>query len=377
MSINVNIVEVKTKKQIKEFVEFPLNLYKGNPYFIPAMYGDEIKIFSSKNIHSKTCDQIFFLAYQNEKVVGRIQGIIQKQYNELNGTKKARFSRFHCIDDLDVATALLTKVEEWAKEKGLEEVIGPMGYNDLEREGLLIEGFDYLNTYEEEYNYPYYQKLIESNGYVKDVDWVELRVFPEFIEREKLKKISDRTMKRMNLHVAGIGKESKNKFIKKYADEIFELIDVCYNPLYGTVPLTEESKKNTLDNFKLVLNTKFILVVCDENENVVAFGLVLPAIGSALQKSGGRLTIPTIIKLLKAINKPKTLDMALIGVHPKYQGLGIDAVMMTLLQDTLEENNIEYLESNLMLETNVKVLGNWRFFKHIQHKRRRAFIKKI
>ena len=143
------------------------------------------------------------------------------------------------------------------------------------------------------------------------------------------------------------------------------------------MPLTEESKKNTLDNFKLVLNTKFIIVVCDENENVVAFGLVLPAIGSALQKSGGRLTIPTIIKLLKAINKPKTLDMALIGVHPKYQGLGIDAVMMTLLQDTLEEINIEYLESNLMLETNIKVLGNWRFFKHIQHKRRRAFIKKL
>lgn len=376
MNNELIIVEVKTKKQIKEFVEFPLKLYKDNPYFVPAMYGDEIKIFSKKSIHNKTCDQIFFLAYRNNEVVGRIQGIIQKQYNEINGTKKGRFSRFHCEDNIETATALLQKVEQWAKEKGLEEVIGPMGYNDLEREGLLIEGFDHLNTYEEEYNYPYYQKLIEANGYTKDVDWIEHRIYPEFIEREKLKKISDRTMKRMNLHTAGLG-EPRNKFIKKYANGIFELIDICYNPLYGTVPLTEESKKNAIDNFKLVLNTNFIIVVCDEKENVVAFGLVLPAIGQALQKSGGRLTIPTIFKLLKAINKPRTLDMALIGVHPKYQGLGIDAVMMTLLQDRLEENNIEYLETNLMLETNVKVLGNWKYFKNIQHKRRRSFIKKI
>lgn len=373
---NLEIVEVKTKKQIKEFVEFPLNLYKGNPYFIPAMYGDEIKIFSPKNIHLLTCDQICFIAYRDNKVVGRIQGIIQKQYNEIYGTKKARFSRFHCIDDLEVATALLSKVESWAKEKGMEEVIGPMGYNDLEREGLLIEGFDYLNTYEEEYNYPYYQKLIESNGYSKDVDWLEHRIFPEFIDREKIKKISDRTMQKMKLHLAGNG-ESKNKFIKKYAEQIFHLIDVCYDPLYGTVPLTEEGKKNLLDNFKLILNTKYAAVVCDENENVVAFALSLPAIGESLQKSGGRLTLPTIIKLLKVINNPKALDLALIGVLPKYQGLGIDAMMLSLLQDILEKGEIEYLETNLMLETNVKVLGNWKFFKNIQHKRRRAFIKNI
>lgn len=373
---NLEIVEVKTKKQIKEFVEFPLNLYKGNPYFIPAMYGDEIKIFSPKNIHLLTCDQICFIAYRDNKVVGRIQGIIQKQYNEIYGTKKARFSRFHCIDDLEVATALLSKVESWAKEKGMEEVIGPMGYNDLEREGLLIEGFDYLNTYEEEYNYPYYQKLIESNGYSKDVDWLEHRIFPEFIDREKIKKISDRTMQKMKLHLAGNG-ERKNKFIKKYAEQIFHLIDVCYDPLYGTVPLTEEGKKNLLDNFKLILNTKYAAVVCDENENVVAFALSLPAIGESLQKSGGRLTLPTIIKLLKVINNPKALDLALIGVLPKYQGLGIDAMMLSLLQDILEKGEIEYLETNLMLETNVKVLGNWKFFKNIQHKRRRAFIKNI
>ena len=377
MTNEIKIVEVKTKKQIKEFVELPLRMYKDNPYYVPNMYGDEVALFSKKSIHNLTCDQIFFIAYRDNKVVGRIQGIVQNQYNEINNTKKARFSRFHCEDNIETATKLFEAVESWAKEKGLEEIIGPMGYNDLEREGLLIEGFDYLNTYEEEYNFPYYQKLIEANGFTKDVDWLEHRLYPEYNDYDKLKRISDRTMRKMNLHIGGLGIKNKNKFIDKYAEGIFECIDICYNPLYGTVPLTEEAKKNTIANFKLVLNTKYIMVICDENDKVIAFGLLLPAIGQALQKSGGRLTIPTIIKLLNSINNPKQLDMALIAVLPKYQGLGIDAVMMHMLQDTLLENNIEYLETNLNLETNVKVLGNWKFFKHIQHKRRRSFIKKL
>lgn len=370
------IEEVKTKKQIKQFIEFPLKLYKGNQYFVPPIYGDEKAIFKKNCIHNKTCSQIFYLAYQDNKVVGRIQGIIQNQYNEINGTKKARFSRFDSIDDTLVSSALLNAVENWAKSFGLEEVIGPMGYNDLEREGLLIDGFDYLSTYEEQYNYPYYQKLIENSGYVKDVDWVEYRIYPEFKDRDKLKRIADRAMNRLNLHFGGVGL-SKNKYVDKYADSIFHCIDVCYSVLYGTVPLTEETKKNTISQFKLVLNPKYIVSICDENEEVIAFGLILPGIGSSLQKSGGRLTIPTIIKLLKAIKKPKTLDFALIGVLPKYQGTGVNAIMMSILQDILDENKIEYLESNLNLETNANVQSQWQFFEHIQHKRRRAFIKKI
>lgn len=372
----ITIKEVKTRKEIKQFIEFPLKLYKGNEYFVPPIYGDELTIFKKNCIHNKTCKQIFFLAYKGDKVVGRIQGIIQNQYNEIHGTKKARFSRFDSIDDIEVSNALLKAVENWAKLYNLEEVIGPMGYNDLEREGLLIDGFNYLSTYEEQYNYPYYQKLIEAYGYEKDVDWVEYRIYPEFNEREKLKRIADRAMDRMNLHIGGVGL-SKNKYVDKYADSIFHCIDVCYSVLYGTVPLTEETKKNTIAQFKLALNPKYIVSVCNENEEVIAFGLILPGIGSALQKSGGRLTIPTIIKLLKAIKKPKTLDFALIGVLPKYQGTGVNAIMMSVLQDILDENKIEYLESNLNLETNANVQSQWKFFKHIQHKRRRAFIKKI
>ena len=372
----LKIVEVTTKKQIKDFIELPLNMYKDNPYYIPPIYMDEKALFKKDCIHNLTCDQIFFVAYRNNKPVGRIQGIIQKQFNDINKTKKARFSRFHCEDNIETSKALLGAIEKWAKEKGMEEVIGPMGYNDLEREGLLIEGFDQLNTYEEEYNYPYYQKLIESNGYTKDVDWLEFKLYPEFYDREKLKKICDRSLRKMNLHIGGLDL-NKKQFINKYADGIFECIDICYNPLYGTVPMTEETKRNTLDNLNLVLNNKFIIVVCDASEKVIAFGLLLPGIGKALQKSGGRMTLPIIIKLLKVINKPEVLDMALIGVLPEYQGLGVNAIMMSLLQDTVEKYNIKYLETNLNLETNNNVMGQWKYFKHEQHKRRRAFIKNI
>ena len=376
MTNEIKIVEVKTKKQIKEFVELPLRMYKDNPYYVPSMYGDEVALFSKKSIHNLTCDQIFFIAYRDNKVVGRIQGIVQNQYNEINNTKKARFSRFHCEDNIDTATKLFEAVESWAKEKGLEEIIGPMGYNDLDREGLLIEGFDYLNTYEEEYNFPYYQKLIEANGFSKDVDWVEFRIYPENYEEEKLEKIAKRALKKMNLRIEGMGM-NKNKFLKKYAEDLFHLIDVCYSPLYGTVPLTKETKKSIIDNFKLAINTDYIVVIVDENDKAIAFGLALPAIGPSLQKSQGRLTLPTIINLLKTIKNPKVLDFALVGVLPEYQGLGIIAIMMNLLQQTFNNHSIEYVETNLNLETNNKIIGNWKFFRNIQHKRRRSFIKKL
>ena len=372
----INIVEVSTKKQRHQFVSFPLKLYKDNPYFVPPIYMDEIALFKKNNINNIDCDQVFYLAYIGDMVVGRIQGIIQKQFNEINNKKQARFSRFDCIDDQKVANELFKAAENWAKEKGCNEIIGPMGYNDLEREGLLIEGFDYLSTYEEQYNHSYYQRLIEENGYIKDVDWLEYRLYPEFPDRERLLKIAGFAQRKLKLHVVGQNL-SKRAYIKKYGPAIFEVLDECYKNLYGTVPFSDKIRDNIINNFKLVINLDYVMTVCDENEKVIAFGIVIPGIGKALQKSGGRLTIPTIFKLLKAIDKPKTLDMALIGVLPEYQKHGLNAFMLTTLQDMLIKNNIEYLETNLNLETNVNVQGQWRFFKHIQHKRRRAFIKKI
>ena len=372
----LEIIEVKTKKQRKEFVNYPLRLYKGNPWFVPPLYGDEMKIFTPKNVYHKTCLSSFFLAKRDGKTVGRIQGIIQKQYNEIHQTKQARFTRFDCEDNPETAKALFDAVENWAKEQEMQEIVGPLGYSDLEREGLLIEGFEYLSTFEEQYNYEYYAGLIENCGFVKDVDWVESRLFSTPQQDERLKRIFDKALQKHNLHIAG-EKLNKRQFIKKYADGIFACIDECYKDLYGTVPFTPEMMQQMIDQFMLVISRKLIVAVCDENEKVVAFGFCIPGIGKAVQRSGGRLTLPTIFRLLRAINNPTSVDLALIGVLPQYRNSGLTAFGILMLQDILTSGKVEYLETNLNLETNSNIQAQWKYFNSIQHKRRRSYIKKL
>ena len=372
----LKIVEATTKKLQKEFIEYPLRLYKGNPYFVPPLYGDEKTLFTKKNVYAKTCESVYYLAQRDGKTVGRIHGLIQKQYNDIHNVSQVRFTRFDCEDNQETANALFNAVETWAKSKNMTEVVGPLGFSDLEREGLLIEGFDYLSTFEEQYNYPYYAGLIEGCGYIKDIDWVESRIFNIKEHDERIHNILRRAMERHNLHVAGENL-SLNAYIKKYAQGIFDCIDECYKDLYGTVPFTPEMQKQMISQFKLILNKRYIHVVCDENEKVVAFGLVLPGIGSALQKSGGKLTPATLIRLLKAIKKPKTIDLALVGILPKYRKTGLSAFIITILEDMLNDPNLEYLETNLNLETNTNIQQQWKYFDCIHHKRRRSYIKTL
>lgn len=372
----IQIIPVTTKKQRKEFVEYPLRMYKGDPYFVPPLYGDEMKIFTDKNIYSKTCRSAFWLAERDGVTVGRIQGIVQNQYNDIHGKKQVRFTRFDCENNEETAKALFATVEAWAKENGMEEVVGPLGYSDLEREGLLIEGFGYLSTFEEQYNYAYYGGLVESAGYVKDVDWVEHRLFSTPQQDERLKWLAERTLTRGNLHLAD-NTMSKGKFIKKYAKGIFDCIDECYKDLYGVVPFTPEMIDQMIGQFKLILNLEYMMVALDENEKVVAFGFCLPGIGSAVQKSGGKLTPACLVRLLKAIKKPKSIDLALVGIMPQYRKSGLMALTLMKLQEMMEKGNVEYLETNLNLETNVSIQATWKHFDHIQHKRRRSYIKRL
>jgi hypothetical protein len=208
------------------------------------------------------------------------------------------------------------------------------------------------------------------------VDWVESRLFSTPQQDERLKMLAERALTRHNLRVVGQNM-SKRAFIKKYGKGIFDCIDECYKDLYGTVPFTPEMQKQMISQFKLILNKRFIHVVCDENEKVVAFGLVLPGMGSALQKSGGKLTPATLIRLLKAIKKPKTIDLALVGVLPKYRNTGLSAFIITILEDMLSDPNLEYLETNLNLETNTNIQQQWKHFDCIHHKRRRSYIKTL
>ena len=371
----VEIIEVKTKKQQKEFIDFPLIMYKDNPYFVPPLYGDEKKMFRADFVYNDTCEAVYYNAYREGKMVGRISGILQRASNEKTGEKRVRFTRFDSINDPEVASALFSAVESWAISKGMDTVCGPLGFSDLEREGLLIEGFDQLSTFEEQYNAEYYGTLIESLGYEKEVDWTESKLYLPDDDDGKMAKMTDFIMKRYNLHWGEA--KNVNDFLKKYAKAFFELLDVAYADLYGTVPFTPGMIKMMEDNFKLIIDLKHVAVILDENDKLVCLGICFPSLAKAIQKSGGKLTPAALVRVLRAIRHPKIIDLGLVAVDPEYANRGISAAISSELMRMLREDGIEYAETNLNLETNAAIQNQWKRFKAVQHKRRRAYIKKL
>lgn len=369
------IKEVKTKKEIRQFVNFPLKLYKNNPYFVPPLYGDEIKALNHKSPYEDEIISKFFLAYKDNKVVGRIEGIIQKQYNELKNEKRIRFTRFDCIDDIEVSKRLFDAVFEFGKEKGMEVCCGPLGSSDFEREGLLIEGFDQVSTFSEQYNYPYYQKLIESIGFNKEVDWVESKLCPSENDKEvgaKLDKISSLLLKKYDLHIAPTNMSS-SKYLDKYCDGFFDCVDIAYSKLYGTVPFKKETRRKIINQFKFILDPKELIILLDKNEKVVGIGLSFPFIGKAIAKSGGRLTLLTLIRLLKVIRQPKVIELALVCVLPEYLNTGINSIFLSKMIELLGSGKIDHFETNLNLEDNHNVRNQWKRFNSTEHKRRRSY----
>lgn len=370
----VQILPVTTKKQRKQFVEFPLKLYKNNPYYVPPLYADEMAMFKDNFTYNDQTKSAFFLAVRDGEVVGRIHGIWQFVANEKWGQSRVRFTRFESINDQEVANALLGAVEEWGKSLGMTEIVGPLGYSDMEREGLLVEGFDQLATFEENYNFDYYQTLIENYGYQKDVDWTGNKLYlPKGGVDPKIKEISNRMMQKYNLHFCT--ETNTNKFLKKYVNKIFPIWEDTYSKIYGTVPFSRRVMDGVLDQFKLMVRCKYVPLILDENDNVIAFGVCFPSIAKAVQKSGGRLTIPCLFRLLKAINKPEVLDVALIGVVDEYKNKGLNAAILYRLLCLMEE--VDHAESNLMLEHNNPIQNMLKYFDAPQHKRHRCYIKKL
>ncbi len=371
----ITIKEVKNKKDIKDFIEFPLNLYKDCPYFVPPLYSSEKSLFKTNNIYCDQCESVYYNAYMDGKIVGRISGIIQKVANEKYNQKRVRFTRFDSIDDQEVANLLFSTVEKWAKEKGMTEIVGPLGFSDLEREGLLVEGFDQLSTFEEQYNYEYYKKLIENYGFIKEVGWTERKLYLPKEINPKLERISSMMMEKY--HLKYVYPKTTKELINKYGDKIFDLLDKSYYEIYGSVPLNKKMRDDLKASFKLIVDVKFVAIIVDENDDVVCFGISFPSIAKAVQKSGGRLTPACIIRILKALRNPEILDLALIGVEKKYQLRGISSSIISNLLKYLSNCNIKYCETNLNLESNDNIQNQWKNFDSILHKKRSAFVKTI
>lgn len=373
----IEIVEVKTKKQQRQFVDFPTKLYKDNEFYVHPLRGDEFNWFNpKKNVSFEECDIVFYLAYQDKKVVGRICGIVQKVYNEKTQSKRVRFSRFDCVEDFEVAKALLNAVEKWAKSKKMEIVHGPLGFNDLDREGLLIEGFDQLATFEENYNFPYYRDFLEKLGYAKEIDYLAFRINLPKESDERVKRISALMMKKYKLKIATA--KSKKEYINRYKEQIFDLIDEAYGDLYGVIPYNEKMRKQLIDQFNLIINLKYMVSIVDENDQIVAFGFAIPSIANEIRKSKGRLFPFGVFRILHAKNHCRVADFGLVGVKKEYKDKGVIAIILDYIVNGAKEVGVETVETNHSLEDNYKIIQTWKNFDDVtQHKRFRCFIKNL
>ncbi|MBQ9584137.1 MAG: hypothetical protein IJR25_07435 [Bacteroidales bacterium] len=371
----ITVEKVTTKAQQKDFLDFPLKLYKGNPYYTPALYIDEKKMFRKDFVYNDICDHVYFNAYKDGVMAGRISGIIQRAANKKYNQRRCRFTRFDVIEDFEVAQKLFETVEAWAREQGMNQMQGPLGFSDLEREGMLVGGFEYPATFEETYNYPYYGGFMDRMGYVKEVDWTGSRLRIPKDYNGELDQMADYVMRRYNLHI-GTAK-STDDFIKRYADGIFELIDKSYDLIYGSVPFTEGMKKLMLDNFRLVVDPKYVAVILDENDNMICFGIAFPAIERAVRRSGGHLTPGAIVRLLKAIKRPDVIDLCLIGVDPTWLNRGVSVIVSAGLMKMLASKGIKYAETNMNLEDNYAIQNQWKRFDEEKIKLHRCYVKDI
>jgi len=375
--MDVIIKEVTTKKELRNFVKFNIDLYKNNPYHVPGLIDEEMMTLSrEKNPAFEIGEAIYFLAYKNEKIVGRIAGLINFKSNETWNQKNARFGFVDFIDDVEVVDKLFGAVENWAIEKNMTHLHGPLGFTDLDHEGMLIEGFDQLGTMATIYNYPYYPKHMERMGYVKDQDWFEFKITVPKIIPEKHRRISEIVKKKYGLKVL---KFKKRKEIWPYAHKIFQTLNEAFTPLYGFAKLTPKQIDYYVNMYIPMIRLDFVtIIIREEDDAVVGFGITLPSLSKALQKAKGGFLPFGFIHLLKALyTRPEIADFYLMGVLPEYKNKGVSALIFGDIIPTYNKAKVKYAETNPELETNNAVQSQWDDFEHEHHKTRRAFIKQL
>ena len=372
------IKKVSSKKELKTFIRFNYELYKGNPYSVPDLYDDMLNTFSSKkNAAFEFCEAEYFLAYKDNKVVGRVAAIINNRANQTWDMKEVRFGWIDFIDDEEVSSALLKAVEDWGKQKGMDTITGPLGFTDMDAEGMLIEGFDQLGTMATIYNYPYYPQHMEKLGFEKDADWVEFKLYVPDQLPEKFVRISEIILQKYKLKIKKLTRKEIKE--KHYGQKIFDLINEAYAPLYGFSKMTQGQIDQYVNTYLPLLDLRMVSIVETEDGELVAAGISMASLSKALQKAKGRILPFGWFYLLKAlfIKRPKVLDLLLVGVKPEYQSKGVNALLFYDLVPTFKKMGFVYGESNPELEENKKVQAQWSAFESVQHKRRRAFKKAI
>ncbi|MCD8194129.1 MAG: hypothetical protein LUD74_06230, partial [Tannerellaceae bacterium] len=348
-----------------------------NPYHIPGLIDEEMMTLDKKkNPAFEVCDAVYYLAYRDKEIVGRIAGIINRTSNEVWKQKHARFGFVDFIDDQEVVDVLFNAVEKWAKQHGMDTLHGPMGFTDLDHEGMLVEGFDQLGTMAPIYNFPYYPRHMERLGFTKDQDWHEFKIYiPDSIPDKHLR-VGEIVKKKYGLKTL---KFKSRKEIWPYAHKIFRTLNAAFAPLYGFAPLTDKQIDYYVNIYIPMVRLDMVtIIIREEDDEVVGFGISIPNLSEALQKARGKLLPFGWYHLLKGLkSKPKVVDLYLMGVLPEYQSKGVNALLFNDLIPVYQKLGVVYAETNPELETNNAVQAQWDYFKREHHKTRRAFIKNL
>lgn len=372
---NIQIKEVKNNKDMRTFVKFPLKLYKGNENYIPALASGEMAMFNrKKNYAYEYCDSLLVLAYEDNKVVGRLAAIINYTYNEKVNKKYLRFTHFDVIDKFEVTKAMFDYVGKWGKEKGMDEFNGPLGFTDIDRQGMLLEGYDKIGMSITNYNYPYYIEHMMKMGFDKDVDHVEYLVKVPQKNDGRVERVSNALLQRFGFKLL---KFKNLKEILPYIYKAFDVYNEAFYALHGTVFLTKKQIDSVIKQFVPLINFDYVPIVVDKDDNVVAFGVLAPSIAKASKKSNGKMFPFGWYRLLKALKHNDTLEMYFIAVKPEYQSYGLNSILMNDVTKNAIKNGVKYAETGPQLEENYKILSQWNNYESEIIRKRRTFVGKI
>ncbi len=373
--MTVKLMEVRSRKDLKEFVRIPFALYRDNPYWVPPLIRNEMNTLNpKKNPAFEYCETAYWIAYKNTQPAGRIAVILNRKFNDKWNRNDVSFSRFDFIDDEEISLSLMRKAEEWAREMKADRIHGPLGFSNFDQQGMLIKGFHEIPTLASVYNYSYYPEHMDKMNFHKEIDYVEYEVKTPEAVPEKAVRISNIVLKRLNLHLF---KAKSRKELLPFAEQIFDVINQAYKDIFYSVKLSEKQIRMFKKKYLSFIDPEFVLLVLDSQERVIGFHIAMPSLSQAFKKACGRLFPFGFRHILRALKNPSKLDLYLVGILPEYQNKGINAVFMTDLTLTAIKNDIILTETNSELESNKKVQAFWKYYDARMHKRKRIFIKKL
>ncbi len=372
----IEVREVRTKQERKQFALLHEEMYRDVPQATPELISDEMDNFNPrKNPAYQFCQVKQWLAWKDGKPVGRVAGILNQAANEKWGSRRVRFTRLDFTDDPEVSRALLEAVEDWGRSLGQEEIHGPLGFCDMDQEGMLVEGFEEEGMLITIHNAPYYPAHMEALGYGKDVDWLEYQIQVPEETMEKMQRLQERVLQRCRLRL--LEPRSKRE-LKPYIEKAFQLLDRAYRDLYGTVPLTPALIRKYYQQFMLLIHPAYVKLILDQAGELVGLGVAVPSVSRAVKKSRGRLFPLGWARLLQAIyGKNPVLDLYLVGVDAEYQKKGLPAVLLHSMTEEARKRGVQVAETGPELETNTSVQGLWKYYTARQHRRRRCWVKKL